>query len=130
MSGLFGTRALVASDLNLLLQIIVLTIILIGIKFARTKTEKSLKKHGTLMTLAMILNLIGLATVMLPSFLSKIVSPLTPVHAFFGGISEILGITFVFKKFGNVRMWMRLTAIFWLIALTLGITVYLIYYVI
>jgi uncharacterized membrane protein YozB (DUF420 family) len=56
--------------------------------------------------------------------------PLTLVHHFFGVIAEILGIIFVFKKFGKVRFWMRFTMAVWLIAVVLGISFYLLYYVI
>jgi len=130
MSGIFGTRATPASDLNLLLQIVILIILLVGFRFGKTKTDESLKKHGRLMTLMVILSLIGIVTVMLPSFVSSIVSPWTIVHAFFGGIATILGVTFVFKKFGNVRLWMRFTMTLWLIAIILGLLIYFIYYVI
>ena len=139
MSGLFGTRAPLASDLNLILQLIILAILLIGVRFGKKKTAKSLKAHGRVMTLAVALNAVGILLVMLPSFViivSKVLNPLTigfpltSIHAFFGVLAEGLGVTLVFKKFGNVRRWMRLTTAFWLIAIVLGISVYLTYYVI
>jgi len=135
MSGLLGTRASLAADLNLLLQIIILIILFVGFKFGKMKTEKSLKQHGRMMTIAVVLNAVAFLLVMGPSFISNFSAvltepfPLTLVHAIFGTIAEILGITFVFKKFGNVRMWMRLTFLFWLIALALGVAFYWSYYV-
>jgi len=139
MSGIFGTRALLVTDLNLLLQIVVLIILFVGLKFGRTKTKDSLRTHGRLMTLMVILNLVGTLTVMIPSFVlsfsyvleeqSRLGFPLISVHALFGAIATILGITLVFKKFGNVRLWMRFTITVWLITLVLGFFIYLVYYV-
>lgn len=140
MSGLLGTRAAVASDLNLLLQIIVLVILLVGVRYGRKKTGGSLKTHGRLMNIVVVLNAVGVLLVMLPSFVnnlgaviaepSTIGFPLTSVHVLFGSVAEVLGIILAFRKFGNVRVWMRLTTVFWLIALALGITFYVRYYVI
>lgn len=140
MSGIFGTKASLASDLSLLLQLVILVILIVGVKFGKEKTAKSLKRHGTIMTIVVVLNAIGILLVMLPSFVtnlsavlnepSTVGSPLTSIHVFFGILAEGLGITFVFKKFGNVRMWMRLTVAFWLIAIISGISFYLRYYVI
>jgi len=140
MAGFLGTRAGLASDLNLLLQIVILIILFVGAKFGKTKTAESLKRHGRLMTVVVVLNAVGIVAVMLPSFASnfsavleeplRIGFPLTSIHAFFGGVAEILGVMFVFKKFGNVRLWMRFTMVVWLIAIILGISFYLTYYVI
>jgi len=139
MSGIFGTSAPLASDLNLILQLIILVILLAGVKFGKNKTAKSLKAHGRIMTLAVALNAVGILLVMLPSFVaivSEVLNPLTigfpliSIHVFFGVLAEGLWVTLVFKKFGNVRRWMRLTAAFWFITVVLGISVYLIYYVI
>jgi len=140
MSELLGTRASVYVDLNLLLQIIILIILLVGVKFAKEKTTGSLKKHGKIMNIAVILNAVAILLVMGPSLvlnfgatlaeLSLIGFPLTLVHHSLGIIAEILGITFAFKKFGNVRMWMRLTMVVWLVALVLGIAFYVQYYMI
>ncbi|MFB0501701.1 MAG: hypothetical protein ACETVP_04460 [Candidatus Bathyarchaeia archaeon] len=123
-----------------MLQLVILVILLVGVKFGKQKTAKSLKRHGTVMTIVVVLNAIGISLVMLPSFvtnLSAVVNepstvgfPLTSIHAFFGILAEGIGVTFVFKKFGNVRMLMRLTAAFWLIAILFGISFYLRYYVI
>ncbi len=139
MSGILGTKASLASDLNLLLQLIVLVILIVGVKFGKEKTEKSLKTHGNVMTVMVVLNAIGILLVMLPSFatnLSAVLNepstigfPLTYIHAFLGILAEGLGVVFVFKKFGNVRMWMRLTAAFWLITIIFGISFYIRYYV-
>jgi len=140
MSGFLGTRGSIASDLNLLTQIAILIILFVGIKFGKEKTKVSLKRHGRLMTLATILETVSILLVMGPSFAanlgavltepSRIGFPVTLVHALFGGLAEVLGVTLVFKKFGNVRWWMRVTAAVWLTASVLGIVFYINYYVI
>ena len=140
MSGLLGTKASTISDLILLLQIIIFIILVIGIKFAREKTKGSLQKHGRIMTIAVVLNAFSILFVMGPSFVgglnvvldetASIGFPITLVHHTFGLLAEVLGIVFVFKKFGKVRMWMRLISLLWLIAFVLGILFYLTYFVI
>jgi hypothetical protein len=56
--------------------------------------------------------------------------PLTLTHHTIGLAAEILGVVLAFRKFGNVRLWMRVTFILWLIALVLGIGFYVRYYVV
>jgi len=140
MSELLGTKAPIASDLNLLLQITILVILLVGFKLGKEKTQSSLKTHGRVMTIMVLLNAMAILLVMGPSFVinfglvlgevSTMGFPLTLVHALFGGTAEILGIIFMLKKFGNVRMWMRFTWVLWLIALALGIVFYVQYYIV
>lgn len=137
---MLGTRASFSSDLNLLLQLIILTLLLISIKFAKEKTQISLKRHGRIMIVAVILNTISVFLIMGPSFTtnfgavlderSTIGFPLTLIHHSFGLIAEVLGVILVFKKFGNVRMWMRLTMTVWLITFALGFIFYFQYYII
>jgi len=140
MPGLLGTRAELPSDLNLLLQIIIIVLLFVGVKFAKEKTQSGLKTHGRIMTIVVVSNAVAILLVMGPSFVknfgavlteaSIIGFPLTLAHALFGSVAEILGIIFVFKKFGNVRRWMRLTTTVWLIASALGIIFYVQYYMI
>ena len=139
MPGLFGTQASVASDLNLILQIIVFIILVVGFRLGRTKTNEGLKRHGTLMRSMVVLNLVGVLTVMIPSFVSafdivanepsKIGFPLIFVHAALGVTAVSLGVVLSFRKFGNVRFWMRLTLSVWLTTLLLGFLIYVGYYV-
>jgi len=136
MSGIFGTKAPLPSDLNLLLQLGILVILLVGVKFGKEKTAKSLKMHGRIMTIAVVLNAVGILFVMIPSFIAYFSAPLkelslvgvlsTSIHASFGGLAEALGIAFVLeKKPKKVRMWMRLTTLFWIITFVLGVSLYL-----
>jgi uncharacterized membrane protein YozB (DUF420 family) len=140
MSGLFGTSAPIASDLNLLLQILIFVLLVVGNRFARTKTKSSLQKHGRIMTVAVVLNTLSILLLMGPSFFGGLDFvleesvftgfPLTLIHHSFGLAAEILGIVFIFRKFGKVRMWMRLTSLFWLLSFVLGVFFYLRYFVI
>ncbi len=136
MSGIFGTKASLASDLNLLLQLVILVILIVGFKFGKEKTAKSLKRHGNMMTIVVVLNAIGILFVMGPSFVGYFSTPLlelstigilsTSLHALVGSLAEVFGIAFVFnKKPKKIRLWMRLTMLFWIIALILGISLYL-----
>lgn len=139
MPGLLGTQASIASDLNFLLQIIVFIVLLVGFKFGRTKTNEGLRRHGILMRSMIVLNLIGVVAVMIPTFivgfdvvaneLAKIGFPLIFVHAALGGIAVFLSIVPAFRKFGNVRAWMKFTFLVWFVTLLLGFLIYIGYYV-
>jgi len=91
------------------------------------------------MIVAMILNWISILSVMLPSFRVNIYTSLDEfsvldfllisIHASLGRLTETLGIVSILKKFGNVRMWIRLTLAVWVIAFILGMMFYLRCYV-
>jgi uncharacterized membrane protein YozB (DUF420 family) len=140
MAGLFGTSAPVLSDLNLLLQILIFVLLVVGGRFGRKKTKSSLQIHGRIMIVAILLNTLSILLIMGPSFfggfdfvleeLFVIGFPLTLVHHFFGLVAEILGVILIFRKFGKVRMWMRLTFFSWLLSFVLGVIFYLIYFII
>ena len=73
MSAIIGTGAPVSSDLNLLLQIIVLTALIFG---AMSGIKKRFIKHSRIMTAVVILNAAGLIFVMAPSLFIYLTSPL------------------------------------------------------
>jgi uncharacterized membrane protein YozB (DUF420 family) len=140
MSGVFGTRASILSDLNLMLQILLLVILLVGFRLGKNKAGGSLKMHGRLMAVLVALNGLSILLVMGPSLFLKfgaaveeafvIGFPLTLLHHSIGLIAEILGVVLVFRKFGKVRTWMRITFMLWLIAVLFGIGFYVTYYVV
>ena len=140
MSGVFGTKASVVSDLNLVLHIVLLVILIVGFRLGKKKTGGALKVHGRLMTVLVALNGLSILLVMGPSlFLNfgaaveeafNIGFPLTLLHHSLGLVAEILGLVLVFRKFGRVRTWMQVTLTCWLVALLFGIGFYLMYYVI
>jgi len=117
VSGIFGTKASVLSDLNLLVQIVLLVILLVGFRLGKKKTKASLTMHGRFMRVLVVLNVLSILFVMGPSLLLNFGAavdevfvvgfPLTLVHHSIGLVAEILGLVLVFKKFGNVRNWMR-----------------------
>lgn len=136
MSGIFGTEASLASDLNLLLQVVILVILIVGFKFGKEKTGKSLRRHGNLMAVVVVLTAIGAILVMAPSFVNYFSTPLpelsttgivsTSLHGLFGGLAELFGVAFAFnKKPKSIRLWMRLTMLFWVVSLILGFSLYL-----
>lgn len=140
MPGLFGTNASVSSDLNLILQIVLLVLLLAGFILGKRKTGNSLKLHGRLMTVLVALNALAILLIMGPSLftnfgaavgeISTIGFPLTWLHHSIGLVAEILGAVLVFKKFGNVRRWMRTTLFLWFVALLFGIGFYVVYYLV
>jgi len=91
------------------------------------------------MTVLVALNALLIVLVMGPSFflnLSAVAGevyfigfPLTLAHHLIGLSAEILGAVLVFKKFGEVRIWMRTTFTLWIAAPDLGMGFYFIYYV-
>lgn len=138
MYGLFGTQAPLTSDVTLAIQMVILILLLAGFRFGRKKTADSLRRHGLLMKVMVLLNTMTLLLVMTPSFAiefelvlaeAEAGIPLILIHHSFGLIAEVLGIVLAFRKFGNVRLWMRATFIVWLVALLLGLAVYTVYWV-
>jgi len=137
MSDLFGTRAPITSDIALVIQVVLLILLLAGLRLGKRKTANSLSKHGMLMKVMVLLNTGVLLLVMLPSFviafdfvLAEVATgvPLILVHHSLGLIAEVLGVTLIFRKFGDVRLWMRVTFSVWFVALLLGLTVYVVYW--
>ncbi len=122
--------------INLLVQIVIASILIVGVIFAK---KKNFKAHGYIMTIAVVINAIVIITIMGPSMISaagglsglpQILASVVIAHAALGAVSEGLGAILVFKKFGNVKMWMRIVFILWMISLALGILIYLLFYVI
>ena len=87
------------------------------------------KKHRLLMGVALALNALAILLIMGRSFFAylgfivKEFYQLTPfvtwVHGITGGLAEVFGIAFLFKHPRKIRRWMMVTAILWVIALTL-----------
>ncbi len=132
MSAILSTGAPVSSNLNLLLQIIVLIALIFG---AISGIKKRLITHSRIMTAAVILNAAGLIFVMAPSLFIYLTSPheifsfstfSTSLHVLIGISAIATGMAFVLnKKPLNVRLWMRLSLLFWVTSFILGFLVYL-----
>ena len=144
--GLFNPNAFFLSDLNLLLQIVLFVVLLVG--FLLAKYKRSFRNHGVTMLAALVLHTILIFGVMLPSLLSlkagllaNLSSTLalsTIPHAILGTIVEVFAIylvgTFLFNHgdvkscFKNKRR-MQLTLILWFLEVILGIYIYFLLYV-
>ena len=126
---------LITSTLNLILQIFVFIVLIIAIRYAKQGSKEGINKHRNWIAVAIVFNLIGLFLVMIPSEIVFLSSPgtlalttllLAMSHGIFGALGLIFGIAFIFnKKPKNVRLWMRMTAAFWFIALILGFLQYI-----
>ena len=132
MSAIIGTGAPVSSDLNLLLQIIVLTALIFG---AMSGIKKRFITHSRIMTSVVILNAAGLIFVMAPSLFIYLASPLeifsfsiisTSLHVLTGIAAIATGMAFILnKKPLNLRLWMRLSFLLWVTSFILGFLIYL-----
>jgi uncharacterized membrane protein YozB (DUF420 family) len=139
-----GTNALLAVDLNLILQIV--TFIILGVGFYY-KTLKNYKLHGTFMGVAVILHIITFIAVMGPRFsqnlniftteTSELSIQTAWIHIIPGIIALILGIYLVavwayrpsnvagcFKR----KRIMDVTIALWFISLIFGIATYFLTY--
>ena len=145
MTGIFGTGALLQIDINLILQIVMFLIIIIGLVY---KNKMKFKIHGGLMGIAVILHVLSLLVVMGPSFsegyehfttaTSDLGVQTTWIHAIPGAIAMIMG-TFLVVAWAlrpsNIaacsrrKRLMDITTLLWLVSLTFGIATYLVFYV-
>nr|MDO8135349.1 hypothetical protein [Candidatus Njordarchaeum guaymaensis] len=124
------------SLVNLVLQIVVLVILVVGIRLVEDRSARSIKRHLYLMAVAVILILVSMILVMVPSLLASFTAPpgslsalwlaTSVIHGFFGGVAFVIGVAFVFnKKPKKVGLWMRIQASLWFIAFLLGLFLYL-----
>lgn len=130
---------------TLAIQIAVFVLLIVGYQFKR---QLQYRKHGTVMTSAVIVHAISIFVVMIPSF-SAVVSPtfLLPephqlvygagiIHAAAGVLAFLLGLWLVvawrFER--NVKRCLRrkkvmwITLGLWLLALVLGIVLFAVFY--
>ena len=145
MTGIFGTGAVLQTDINLILQIVMFLIIVIGLVY---KNKRKFKIHGGIMGIAVILHILSLLLVMGPSFsenydffttgTSELGVQTTWVHAVPGAIAMIMGIILVVAwalRPSNIaacsrrKRIMDITTLLWLVSLVFGITTYIVFYV-
>ena len=143
--GLFNPNAPFTADLNLLFQIAIFIFLVAGVSVA--KFRRKFIQHGTTMAIALVLNTISIAVVMIPSlqgFRGVLSMPFTRpafiiiVHVAAGTLVEILGVWLVgtwafqyrdIKACAKKRSIMLATIFLWLVELLLGIYVYIMLYV-
>ncbi len=136
--AILGTAADLGCDLNLLLQLSILGILLVGVKYARKRTSGSVWKHWSIMGAASLLNVAGLMSVMAPALLDFILNEpdfasmwaVTSLpHAALGGLVAIMVVSLGWLFFTNnspmnMNGWMRLLLALWLGNIALGISLY------
>lgn len=144
LMGLLGTQAGIPADVNLILQLTMLCVLLIGRSRAK---GKNYGQHGRYMAGVVVLNAASLATIMLPSLMLGLgfvvnyptnpISIITILHAITGTVAEFLGIYIVLKwRFSktfvecmkNKRL-MKPTIILWVTTAILGVLFYIELYV-
>lgn len=145
MSGIFGTNAILITDLNLIIQIVSFVLLLGALIY---KAKGRFKIHGSMMGLAVLLHFITFLIAMGPSFIANFGFLKTEifqfgvqtlwVHAISGVISLVLGfylvaawvrrVSNVKPCFGRKRI-MDATALLWAISLVFGIATYIVFYV-
>jgi uncharacterized membrane protein YozB (DUF420 family) len=144
LSGLFGTNAVLITDINLLIQIISFLMLLTGLAY---KAKSQFKLHASFMGIAVSLHLISFLLAMAPSFIDAFKFFTTDmslmgvqtmwVHAIAGAVALILGILLVvawilqssnFKACIKRKRLMDITALLWTISLIFGIATYLAFY--
>jgi uncharacterized membrane protein YozB (DUF420 family) len=145
LPGIFGTNAVLITDLTLLIQLASFILLLGAIVY---KTRGKFKIHGSVMGVALIVHFISFLIAMGPSFVGGFGFLTTEtlkfgvqtlwVHAISGALSLALGFFLVFawiskmseiKAFFRRKRIMDATILFWTISLIFGITTYIAFYV-
>ena len=148
MNGFLGMGATFRADLNLIIQISMGAALLVGMGLAR---RKKFREHKYCQMAVILLNLVLIATIMLPSF-HRQVSPqliqgfgnsyyaIATVHAGLGTIAELLGVYIVLVagtkvlperlRFNRFKPWMRTELALWWIVILLGVGTYFVWYVV
>lgn len=144
--GFLGTGAPLAADLNLVVQLLMGTALLVGSFLARRKHYRA---HAVTQTTVLLLNLAMIGTVMWPSTHQQVV-PAFPelfdrwyfampsIHAVLGIAAESLGIFIAMVvgtklvpeklRFNNWKRWMRAELLLWWITLLSGVATYYVWY--
>jgi len=130
-------------EMNLVFQVVILAILLIGFAFKR---RGKFLLHGATMLVVVVLNFVSFLLVMGPSLRSlepSIVayplynlSLIAVAHGIFGALAEVLGILLVVswglrrstERCVGKRKAMRVTLVLWVVALLLGIFLYAVLY--
>jgi hypothetical protein len=145
LTGIFGTGAIIQTDINLTIQIVMLIVIVINLIY---KNKRKFKTHAELMGIGLILHLISFFAVMLPSFYNNYDYFVTAtsdlgaqaiwIHAIPGAFSMILGIFLVvawvlspanIAACSKRKRLMDITILLWSISLIFGIASYMFYHV-
>ncbi len=144
--GFLGTRATFGPDLALVLVLLSSTLFTIGWRLA---VHKHFDIHRWVQTSAAIINASAVLAIMVGSFLgfvlphlpARIAQPVTAIttfHAVIGTITFLLGVFVVLRanklvpkalRFENYKLFMRTAYALYMLTTLIGITVYLVTYV-
>lgn len=140
--GLFNPNAVFLSDVNLLVQLAILVLLVLGFRFKRRGVYL---KHGVTMGIAVALHTFTIFAIMVPSLLAltgsfeNLLAELVIFsHAVLGSLVELLGLYLVVAWVSHRRevkvclgnkKFMKPTMILWSLELALGIIVYILLYV-
>ena len=130
---------IISPQVNVVFQIAITIILLASISL---KLERKYVLHGMTMLIAMVLNVLSFLLVMLPSLLGLVIIRTQPlhvvsiaalIHACVGAVSIVLGLWIIVlwhlqsstKNCVKRKKMMRLTLILWLLALAVGIVLYM-----
>jgi hypothetical protein len=140
---IFGTYSELIFDFNLIVQMVLLVWLVFG---ALNKRQR--KRHGTIMAIGTICNLLTILFIMGPSLIRNLPALVTPpvtlgvvitvVHAVLGLVAIVGGLLFSLRFVLQLRAkqplacgkrWMMRTVIaLWLVTLVLGVGFYVFYY--
>jgi plastocyanin/uncharacterized membrane protein YozB (DUF420 family) len=144
--GLFGANATATADFNLVAHIIMGLALIGGFFLARAR---KIRWHKYCQATVMLLNIPLILVIMFPSFHTN-VQPGLPghlgdkyyaiatVHAVVGAVAQLLGLWIVLVagttlvprkyRFRKYKRWMRTELGLWLLVLSIGIALYIIWY--
>jgi uncharacterized membrane protein YozB (DUF420 family) len=138
-----GSRASLAADCVLLLEMVMGAALTLGVVFAR---RRRFRAHAWCQSMVVLLNVVVVSVYMLPSF-RRAVEPVIPsrlgksyywlatAHGVSGIIAELLGVYILLAagtqllpkaiRFTQYKPWMRSAFIVWWLAILLGLLTYL-----
>lgn len=130
------TNAGLFADLTLILQIAAFVMLLSGVMYAKKKKFLKHFKTADIAVISGILAFLWMGSSLwnnyhaLISSLTSSITILTLFHAAIGSLALLGGMAFVSNRFiEKTRAPMRIIFLFWALALFLGITLYILYYV-
>jgi plastocyanin/uncharacterized membrane protein YozB (DUF420 family) len=146
-AGIFGTRASLFADFNLIAEIVLLLGLMVGYVFAKTK---HISAHQYNQTTWVLFNVVLVVFIMLVSFFRTVIIGIpanllrayyavSTVHAVLGGITVVCGLFILLRmnkllpKFLRIKWWknlMRFTLGMYFLVGFFGLATYVIWYVV
>lgn len=142
--GFLGTGASLGADLALIFEVLFFVVLTIGVVAQR---RGKYHWHDRLQIPVVLLNLLFIAFIMIASFQEQQVREILPqrptdpyylivaIHAVLGTLAQLFsiycllaGVKILPRKVGTLRYWMWLTYILWILAVTVGVATYYVWY--